>query len=515
MHHTGPGPRGAITKLKLVLTTAIVGMVASLLGAAAAARADPFAYVTNPATAASPSTTSARAGCWRHCPRPRWPPNERADRGGGEPGRKSVYVTNDVERQRLPVRRRRRAERSRPRPRPRCASGDRPVRGGGEPGRAERLRRQRLTATASPSTTSARAGRSRPRARPRWPPATSPFGVAVSPDGGSVYVTNFGGDSVSQYDVGAGRGALVPRTRPRCRRRLVPTGVAVSPDGGSVYVANQLNVDSVSQYDVGAGGALHRRRARPRWPPAADPSGVAVSPDGRSAYVTRLERRRASPSTTSAPAGRSQPKSPATVAAGDTPSGVAVSPDGGSVYVASELGDTCLPVQRRRGRGALAQEPGHGGRRWRPAGDRGEPGGAGTRQQGPVQERRLAQLPAVQEPGAVHRVRQPRPVDEAAGLRGLVQNYRFGRKAAVPLCMESGSPRGILRGRCRRRTWSSCAGRSKLLSAGTRRAWMALCDAELEIEPVGDWPESPSIRGPEAAWEFFRHRGRAVGQPPI
>ena len=34
-------------KLKLILTTAIVGMVASFLGAAAAARADPFAYVPN------------------------------------------------------------------------------------------------------------------------------------------------------------------------------------------------------------------------------------------------------------------------------------------------------------------------------------------------------------------------------------------------------------------------------------------------------------------------------------
>ena len=36
-------------KLKLILTAGIVGMVASLLGAAAAARADPFAYVTNSA----------------------------------------------------------------------------------------------------------------------------------------------------------------------------------------------------------------------------------------------------------------------------------------------------------------------------------------------------------------------------------------------------------------------------------------------------------------------------------
>lgn len=34
-------------KLKLILTAGIVGMVASLFGAAAAARADPFAYVPN------------------------------------------------------------------------------------------------------------------------------------------------------------------------------------------------------------------------------------------------------------------------------------------------------------------------------------------------------------------------------------------------------------------------------------------------------------------------------------
>jgi ketosteroid isomerase-like protein len=36
-----------------------------------------------------------------------------------------------------------------------------------------------------------------------------------------------------------------------------------------------------------------------------------------------------------------------------------------------------------------------------------------------------------------------------------------------------------------------------------RAAWLALCDEWLEIEPVGDWPDAPSIRGREAAWEFF------------
>ena len=107
-------------KLKLILTAGIVGLVAEL-GAAAAARADPFAYVTNhadssvsqydigaggllaplsPATVAagtspfevavSPDGQSAyvtnhadasvsqydigAGGSWRHCPRPPSPP---------------------------------------------------------------------------------------------------------------------------------------------------------------------------------------------------------------------------------------------------------------------------------------------------------------------------------------------------------------------------------------------------------------------------------------------------------
>src|SRR5437016_13322411 len=36
-----------------------------------------------------------------------------------------------------------------------------------------------------------------------------------------------------------------------------------------------------------------------------------------------------------------------------------------------------------------------------------------------------------------------------------------------------------------------------------KAAWIDVCDPELEVAPVGAWPESPSIRGAEAAWEFF------------
>jgi ketosteroid isomerase-like protein len=36
-----------------------------------------------------------------------------------------------------------------------------------------------------------------------------------------------------------------------------------------------------------------------------------------------------------------------------------------------------------------------------------------------------------------------------------------------------------------------------------KEAWLDGCDPELEIVPVGDWPDGRPIRGREAAWEFF------------
>jgi ketosteroid isomerase-like protein len=36
-----------------------------------------------------------------------------------------------------------------------------------------------------------------------------------------------------------------------------------------------------------------------------------------------------------------------------------------------------------------------------------------------------------------------------------------------------------------------------------RAAWPALCDPEMENVPPRDWPESDSIRGYEAVWDFF------------
>ena len=44
------------------------------------------------------------------------------------------------------------------------------------------------------------------------------------------------------------------------------------------------------------------------------------------------------------------------------------------------------------------------------------------------------------------------------------------------------------------------------LEAFARRdkaAWYELCDPNLEVVPVGDWPEGEKIQGREAAWDFL------------
>ena len=36
-----------------------------------------------------------------------------------------------------------------------------------------------------------------------------------------------------------------------------------------------------------------------------------------------------------------------------------------------------------------------------------------------------------------------------------------------------------------------------------RATWLAACDPDLENVPPQDWPETATLRGPEAIWEFF------------
>ena len=44
------------------------------------------------------------------------------------------------------------------------------------------------------------------------------------------------------------------------------------------------------------------------------------------------------------------------------------------------------------------------------------------------------------------------------------------------------------------------------LEAFARRdkaAWSELCDPNLEVVPIGDWPEGEKLRGEEAVWDFM------------
>ncbi len=333
-----------------------------------------------------------------------------------------------------------------------------PGRGGGQPGRRHRLRHQLGAPTRLPVRRrrgrGARAQEPAHRRRGRRPRSgwrsarTEAASTSRTPSS----------DSVSQYDVGAG-GALTPKSPATVAAGDGPFGVAVSPDGGSVYVTN-CDGDNVSQYDVGARAGRSHPRARPRSPPAAPRRGGG-----------QPGRRRASTSRTSASDTVSQydvgaggaltPKSPATVAAGNAPArgggepgrrqrlrhelrqrqrlpvrrrrgrgahaqepghgrrgrpeGVAVSPDGASVYVANSRRRQRLPVRRRRGRGASPKSPATVA-----AGDAARSAWRSARfsvpdQQGAVQERRLAQLPQDSRTRATASASSPRREEPADG----------------------------------------------------------------------------------------------------
>jgi DNA-binding beta-propeller fold protein YncE len=150
-----------------------------------------------------------------------------------------------------------------------------------------------------------------------------------------VYVTNELSNDVSQYDIGAG-GLLAPLSPPTVAAGTAPQeGVAVSPDGKSVYVSDfSANFASgqISQYDVGPDGGL-----TPKSPPTVaagdSPRGVAVSPDGQSVYVANFSSPGSVFQYDVGAGGELLPKSPPTVATPGFSAGVAVSPDGKSVYV--------------------------------------------------------------------------------------------------------------------------------------------------------------------------------------
>ena len=127
------GPMRRLALVVAVLTMAVVP--------ASTAWCAPFVYVTNSSGSVSQYDVGAggvlaeEPGHGRHA--------RHAAGGGGEPGRRErLRDQRQISGQRLPVRRRRRAGRSRQEP-GHGRRRRRPARGGREPGRRERLRRQR------------------------------------------------------------------------------------------------------------------------------------------------------------------------------------------------------------------------------------------------------------------------------------------------------------------------------------------------------------------------------------
>ena len=159
----------------------------------------------------------------------------------------------------------------------------------------------------------------------RWPD-----NVAISPDRKSVYVGNSGqlcdcpGDepgSIAQYDVNAD-GTLSPKTPAKVKScGSTAHQVAVSPNGRSVYVAG--GADCTSRFPI------RRRRGRDALAQESgllwlgddfgQTIGVAVSPDSQSVYVTNATFDGRVYQYDVGRGRESRPKSPASVAAGDSP----------------------------------------------------------------------------------------------------------------------------------------------------------------------------------------------------
>ena len=162
----------------------------------------------------------------------------------------------------------------------------------------------------------------------------------------------------ARYDLplrGLRRGQREPR-RPVLQPRPRPFAPTSTPAAPFAYVTTPAATTSPSTTSARAG--CSRRCSQPTVGRGQLPEGWRSA--RRSSVYVANGAATASPSTTSAPAGRSRPRARPRWPRATHPGGVAVSPDGESVYVTNAQRRQRLPVRRRRGRGAHAQEPRHG-----------------------------------------------------------------------------------------------------------------------------------------------------------
>ena len=88
---------------------------------------------------------------------------------------------------------------------------------------------------------------------------------------------------------------------------------------------------------------------------------------------------------------------------------------------------------------------------------------------------------------------------------GTFAHGRFHRGIRGPLYMESSTPEGV-RNTGRTMSQEKVEIARQVMEAYNRRdreAWFALQDPELEFRADPGWPESETLRGPVAAWDFI------------
>ena len=269
-------------KLKLILTTAIVGTALALPAASSAAQ---NAYVTAEASFSVFSFTIGQGGLLSPLDGTPTDPNPHAVTVS--PDGRSVYVAN-----------------------------------GGE---------SFAPSTVSQYDVNPLSGALSPKTPPSVAAGPGPEGITVTPDGTSAYATNIDG-TVSQYSVDLASGALSPKTPATVAANGAAQGVAVTPDGTGAYVTN-LTSGTVSQYDIDPVNGTLSPKTPATVAAGEAPRDVAVTPDGKSAYVADQNVNTVSQYDIDPVNGTLSPKTPATVAAGPAPFGIAVTPDGKSAYV--------------------------------------------------------------------------------------------------------------------------------------------------------------------------------------
>jgi 6-phosphogluconolactonase len=356
-------------KLKLILTAAVAGVTACLLGSAAVAQAAPFAYVTNGLSGNVSQYAIDPVGGLSPLNPATVPAGSSPNGVAITPNGMSAYVANadgtvsqyDIDPSSGALS---------PKTPATVAAGFSPVSVVVSPdGRSAYVKNQasdtvldcgnnttETSGTVSEYNIDPLTGRLSPKAPASIITGGGTGNIALTPDGKSAYVP--GGcpgagapTGLWQYDIDPSTGVLSHKT-PATVASAGATGVAVTPDGRSAYATNLTMMPSISQYDIDPSSGALSPKSPASFATVSFPLAVVVNTDGRSAYVAAgggVSQFSIEPAT-----GALSPKTPPIVEAGGGTVAVAVSPDAESVYAANGFGNTVSQYTVDGSTGALS-----------------------------------------------------------------------------------------------------------------------------------------------------------------